>query len=335
MTGDSIERDVGDSDPTVLVTDHDFAHLAIERSVIEGATVEALSDEPGTPIDLEDPATVDALERADAVLNLRTTLDAAAFEHLENCGIVARYGIGTDNVDHEAAAEGDVLVTNVPDYCLEEVSTHALSMILPLQRELPTFDRSVAAGEWEREAAPPIHRLSEQTVGVVGLGDIGRTVAGKAAALGPTVVASDPYVDSDTAADHGAELLEFETLLDRADVVTVHAPLTDATRNLFDRDALERLGPDATLINVARGGLVDDDAVLAALEDGHLRAAALDVFPAEPPADDHPLRAHERVLATPHVAWYSEEANDDRRRRAAENVSAALRGEAPADPVER
>jgi D-3-phosphoglycerate dehydrogenase len=329
MTGESIPEDA-----TVLVTDHDFADLAIERSVLEGATVEALSNEPGTPIDLEDPGTVDALERADAVLNLRTCLDRAVLEHLGNCEIVARYGIGTDNVDHEAAAEGDVLVTNVPDYCLEEVSTHALSMILALQRALPTYDRSVAAGEWEREAAPPIHRLSERTVGVVGLGDIGRTVAEKAAALGPTVVASDPYVDADTAAAHGAELVGFETLLDRADVVTVHAPLTDATRNLFDRGTLERLGPAATLVNVARGGLVDDDAVIAALEDGDLRAAGLDVFPAEPPADDHPLRAHERVLATPHVAWYSEEANDERRRRAAENVRAALWGERPPDVVE-
>jgi D-3-phosphoglycerate dehydrogenase len=316
----------------VLVTDHDFDDLAIERSVLaDVATVDALSSEPGTPIDLETAA--EELSGADALINLRTPIDASVIDRLDRCRIVARYGIGTDNVDVEAAVERGIAVTNVPDYCIEEVSTHALAMILALQRELPVYDRSVADGAWEREAAPPIHRLSERTVGVVGLGDIGRAVAEKAAALGPTVVASDPYVDAETAADHGAELVDFETVLERSDVVTVHAPLTDATRGLFDADAFETLGPGATFVNVARGGLAAADALVEAVESGDLRAAGLDVFAEEPPAEDHPLRNHDRVLTTPHVAWYAEEANDDRRRRAAENVLAVLQGEDPPNAV--
>jgi D-3-phosphoglycerate dehydrogenase len=316
----------------VLVTDHDFADLDIERSVLDDlASVEALSTEPGTPIDVETAA--DTLSTVDALLNLRTPLDTSLIERLERCRIIARYGIGTDNIVTESAAARDIVVTNVPDYCVEEVSTHALAMILALQRELPVYDRSVAAGGWERDVAPPIHRLSERTLGVVGLGEIGRAVAEKAAALGPTVVASDPYVDSDTATEHGAELVEFETLLERADIVTVHAPLTDATRELFDAEAFTRLGPGAMFVNVARGGLAADDAILEALDSGDLDAAGLDVLSKEPPASDHPIRNHNRVLTTPHVAWYAEEANEDRRRRAAENVRAVLLGDTPPNPV--
>jgi D-3-phosphoglycerate dehydrogenase len=320
---------------SVVVTDHDFDDLDIEREVLsELAEVHALADEPDVPIAQDSPEVAEVLSEADALLNLRSTIDASVIDHLERCRIIARYGIGTDNVDREAASERDIAVTNVPDYCLEEVSTHAIAMLLALERELPVYDRSVAGGEWDREAAPPIHRLSERTIGIVGLGAIGRTVAEKAAALGPMVVASDPFVDAETAAEHGAELVEFETLLDRADAVTVHAPLTDATRDLFDREAFEALGPDGTLVNVARGGLVDDDALLDALEAGDLQSAGLDVFPEEPPAEDHPLREHDRVLVTPHVAWYAEEANDERRRRAAENVRAVLQGEEPENIVE-
>lgn len=318
------------SEHTVVVTDHDFADLSIERDVLDGvAEVVALADDVGTGPDDAD----ERLAGADAVLNLRYELDADTVAAMERCQVVARYGIGVDNVAVEAATERGIPVTNVPGYCTEEVATHALSLLLALVRGLKRYDASVTAGDWDRGAAVPIARFSELTVGVVGYGDIGRAVGERVAALGANVVASDPFLDADDVAEDPAELVEFEALLSDSDAVTVHSPLTDGTRGLFDADAIARMPDSAVLVNVARGPIVDDDAVAAALDAGELAGAGLDVFPEEPPASDNPLRDHPRVVTTPHVAWYSEEANDERRRRAAESVRVVLTGGEPDNVV--
>lgn len=310
---------------SVVVTDHDFEDLDIERAVLgDIADVRALSTDPGggglRPADLRD---------ADAVLNLRRPFEASAIDALANCRIIARYGIGVDNVDVEAAARRGIYVTNVPAYCVEEVSTHALSLVLSALRRIPAYDRSVAAGVWDRQVGVPIHRFSTATVGVVGFGTIGRAVGEKAAALGADVLASDPFLEPADLVDSAADLVVFEDLLDRSDYVTIHSPLTEDTRGLFDEAAFDRMKPDAYLVNVARGPIVDGEALLAALEAGEIGGACLDVFPEEPPSPSDPLRTHEDVLATPHVAWYSEEANAERRRSAAEAVRAALEGNRP------
>ncbi|WP_435197411.1 C-terminal binding protein [Natronomonas sp. EA1] len=305
----------------VVITDHDFDDLSVERAVLEElAEVVALSDRPGAEVD---PA---ALADADAVLNLRTDLGASHVEALEECAVIARYGIGVDNVDLAAANDARIPVTNVPDYCQEEVATHAVSLLLALARGVDRYDRSVGDGAWDREVATPLHRLSTQTVGVVGYGAIGRAVGERAAALGLDVVASDPFLSPDDLADDPATLCSFEELLDRADYVTVHSPLTPETEGLFDDEAFRRMRESAYLVNVARGPIVDDDALERALDAGEIRGAGLDVFPAEPPSTDHPLRDREGVITTPHVAWYSEEANEERRRTAAEIVKTALEG---------
>ncbi|WP_255197716.1 C-terminal binding protein [Halorarius litoreus] len=306
----------------VVITDHDFDDLAVEREVLDGvADVVELADRPGVDVDPGD------LVDADAVLNLRSTLSADHVDALSGCRVVARYGIGVDNVDLGAANDAGVPVTNVPDYCQEEVATHAVALLLALARGLGRYDASVAAGDWDRDVATPLHRLSTQTVGVVGYGAIGRAVGARAAALEASVVASDPFLSPDDLDDDPATLVEFDELLDRADYVTVHSPLTPETEGLFDASTFERMRDSAYLVNVARGPIVDDEALAAALDAGTLRGAALDVFPSEPPAADHPLRGHDRVVATPHVAWYSEEANTERRRTAATIVKRALAGE--------
>lgn len=311
---------------TVVVTDHDFDDLGIEREVLDGvAEVVELADDVG---DVPDDAD-ERLADADAVLNLRYDIDADAIAEMDDCRVVARYGIGVDNVAVEAAADRGIPVTNVPDYCHEEVATHALSLMLSLGRGLKRYDASVAAGEWDRGAAVPLHRFSTRTVGVVGYGAIGREVGARAAALGADVVASDPFLDADDVADDPATLTSFEDLCARADVVTVHSPLTDDTRGLLDADAFARMDDAAVVINVARGPIVDVDDLHDAIEAGELGGAGLDVFPEEPPAADHPLRDHPRVVTTPHVAWYSEESGEDRRRRAAGIVREALTGGDP------
>jgi D-3-phosphoglycerate dehydrogenase len=318
------------SEHTVVVSDHDFGDLSIERNVLEGV---ADVRDAGGDLDGAGGDVADELADADGVLNLRSDVDGQLLERMDDCRIVARYGIGVDNVDVEAATRRGIYVTNVPDYCQEEVATHALSLLLSLYREITRYDASVADGEWDRDVVTPIHRLSTQTLGVVGFGAIGRAVADRATAIGFDVVTSDPFVDEATAANHGAELVPFEDVLERADAVTIHSPLTDDTRGMVDAAAFERMKPSAVLVNVARGPVVEGDALRGALDAGQIAGAGLDVFPDEPPAEDDPLRDHERVVATPHVAWYSEEANAERRRTAAENVRAVLNGERPENAV--
>ncbi|WP_101296938.1 C-terminal binding protein [Halegenticoccus soli] len=348
------------SDRRVVVTDHDFADLGIERAVLSDvAEVIDLSDAPGGggsnagdsdddggdgddrddgggtgfEGDGGDTDPEGSLTEADALLNLRRELGREVIDRLDRCRIVARYGIGVDNVDLEAATERGIHVTNVPGYCVEEVATHALALALALVRGVGRYDSSVARGEWDRDVAAPIRRFSTRTVGVVGFGAIGRAFADRVAALGADVVASDPFLSPADLADGPAELVDFGDLVERADLASVHSPLTEETRGMFDADAFARMKESAFLVNVARGPIVDADALLAALDAGEIAGAGLDVFPSEPPRPDHPLRDHPRVIATPHVAWYSEEANEERRRRAAENVRAALLGDRPADAV--
>jgi D-3-phosphoglycerate dehydrogenase len=311
---------------TVVVTDHDFADLDVEREMLDGvADVLALTDDAGT-----DPGdATDVLADADGVLNLRYELDAGTVAAMDDCKVIARYGVGVDNVAVEAAADRGIPVANVPGYCTEEVATHAVSLLLALVRRVKRYDASVAAGEWDRATAAPISRFSTLTVGVVGYGDIGRAVGARIDALGADVIASDPFLDAGDVADDPADLVPFGALLDRADAVTVHSPLTGATRGLLDADAFERLSDAAVVVNVARGPIVDTDALSTALDAGEVAGAGLDVFPNEPPAPDRPLRDHPRVLTTPHVAWYSEEANTERRRRAATAVRTVLTGGHP------
>jgi len=321
------------SEHTVVVTDHDFADLSIEREGVgDIADLVELSSDVGA-VDAAAPDAHETLAEADAVVSLRYDLDADAVAALKDCRVIARYGIGVDNIAVEAATDRGIPVTNVPDYCLEEVSTHALTLWLTLARGVSTYDESVAAGRWDRGVAAPIHRLSSRTVGVVGYGDIGRAVGRRAAALGADVVASDPFLDEGDVADDPAELVGFERLLRSADLVTVHSPLTPETRGLFDGDAFAKMRENAYLVNVARGPVVDTDALHDALEAGEIAGAGLDVFPTEPPAEDDPLRDHPQVLTTPHVAWYSEEASEQRRHTVVDIVRTVLTGGDPYNVV--
>ncbi|MFC6963685.1 C-terminal binding protein [Halocatena marina] len=311
---------------TVVVTDHDFGDLSIEHAVLgDVAEIVALTDDIGE----RDADAVKAFRTADAIINLRSVIDANAITTMENARVIAQYGIGVDNIDVAAAADCNIPVTNVPEYCHEEVATHALTMLLALARSIPSYDRSVGRGEWSRAVGTPVHRFSTRTVGVVGYGTIGREIGDRAAALGADVVASDPFLSKADLADDPADLVAFEELLERSDFVTIHSPLTDDTRGLFDAEAFCRMKDSASLINVARGPIIDSDALLNALNTGAIAAAGLDVFPDEPPPMDDPLCDHNRVITTPHVAWYSEESNEERRRTTAKIVETVLSGGEP------
>ena len=309
----------------VVVTDHVFADLDTERELLAAAGHELVFEGNVTA-----PDDVRArVAGADAVLNCYTAMPREVIEALDGCRIIARYGIGIDTIDLEEASARRILVTNVPDYCIDEVSDHALALILALARGVARLDRSVRGGSWSTADAPPIHRLRGRVLGLVGFGRIARALAVKAAAVGFTVVASDPYVPDELVRAAGVEPRSLEDLFAEADVLSIHAPLTEGTRHLIGADAIARMKPGAIVVNTSRGPLVDRAALLEALESGRLGGAGLDVLETEPPDPADPLLTHPNVVVTPHAAFMSIESVAELRRKAAEQVVIALAGDTP------
>lgn len=302
----------------VVVTDQVFPDVELERAALDEVGAELVVAD-GT----RDGALAEAAD-ADALLNTYLPLDAAFFAGLTRCKVVARYGIGVDNVDLDAARAGGVVVTNVPDYCLEEVATHALALILSLVRKVPESSRLLDEGAWGVEQVRPIARLSELTVGLLGYGRIARHLAALMRPTGATVLAHDPYV---TEADDGTLIVGFEELLRRSDVLSLHAPLTELTRGIINADSLSKLPDGAVVVNTSRGPLVRMDDLIVELQSGRLRAG-LDVFETEPLEPDA-LRGIPGLIGTPHTAYYSEASLRESQRKAVTQVIKVLSGEPP------
>ncbi len=298
----------------VLVTDAEYASLDIEVDVLTAADHQLAVASCRTPEDV-----IEAAAGADALLVQYAPITADVLEALPQLRLVSRYGVGVDVVDTAAASERGVWVCNVPDYATVEVAMHAAAMLLALMRNLAGHDREVRAGRWNYQLGGPLRRPSSLTLGVIGLGRIGRLTAERAGPWFGTVVGCDPYLPDD-AWPNGIQRLDLAELFARSSIVTLHLPLTDATRGLVGADLIERMPAGSYLVNTSRGGLVDLDAVLSALEAGQLAGVALDVLPQEPPPNGHPLLTHPRALITPHVAWYSTEAEIELRRKAAQNI---------------
>ncbi|HJV12575.1 MAG TPA: C-terminal binding protein [Propionibacteriaceae bacterium] len=297
-----------------LVTDAEYTSLDLEAEVLAAEGHELTSASCRTADDV-----IEAGAGVDAMLVQYAPITAAVFEALPQLRLVSRYGVGVDSVDTEAAREHGVWVCNVPDYGTTEVSLHAVAMLLALLRNLAGHDREVRAGHWDYHLGGELRRPSSLTLGVVGLGRIGRMTGERAAPWFGAVVGYDPYLP-DSAWPQGFERLELPDLFARSSAVTLHLPLTDTTRGLVGIDLLDRMPDGSYLVNTSRGGLVDLDALLSALDSGRLAGVALDVLPQEPPPSDHPLLNHPRALITPHVAWYSVEAELELRRKAAQNI---------------
>jgi D-3-phosphoglycerate dehydrogenase len=298
----------------VLVTDADYSSLDIEAEVLAAAGHELVAASCGTPEEV-----IAAAAGVDALLVQFAPITAEVFEALPQLRLLSRYGVGVDVVDTEAARDHGVWVCNVPDYGTTEVAMHAVAMLLALLRNIAGHDREVRTGHWDYHLGGQLRRPSSLTLGVVGLGRIGGMAAERAAPWFGAVVGYDPYLtDSDW--PNRLERLSLEDLFARSSAVTLHLPLTDNTRGLIGTDLLGRMPSGSYLVNTARGGLVDLDALLEALDSGRLAGVALDVLPQEPPPKDHPLLTHPRALITPHVAWYSAEAEVELRRKAAQNI---------------
>lgn len=309
---------------TVLLTDYAWPDDSVERSVIEEAG-HTLVTGPAEPASAEAIEELVAEHRPAGILTCWAPVSATAVETSPDLRVVARLGVGLDNIAVDAATERGVWVTNVPDYCVEEVSDHAVGMVLAWTRGLAVFDREVRAGRWD-PASARLRRLSTLTCGVVGYGRIGRATVRKLGAFGCRTLAHDPHPAKDTAR---VEMVGLEELLRRSDVVILHVPLTPGTHHIIGTEQLALMRPGGLLVNVSRGGLVDTDAVIKALDSGHLDGAAFDVLEAEPhvPAG---LLDQAVALLTPHVAFSSDASVIELRRRAAEEVVRILADEAPA-----
>lgn len=313
---------------TVAIVDHRFVGLDIERRMLEtvGAEVRDCSG-------LDRDEALAAVAEVDAIIvGARFQLDAAALEALQRCRVIVRYGIGYDNVDAAAAATHGIWVATIPDYCIAEVADHTVASLLMLNRGLVKLDGLVRAGSWGIPAGFNVRRLSECVLGIVGFGRIGEAVGRRASALGLRVLAHDPVRPPAEIREEGAEPAEIDEMLPIADYVTLHAPrLGDSP--ILDASRIGMLRAGACVINVARGGLIDEAALIKGLESGHIAGAALDVANAEPLGADDPLVSAPNVLLTPHAAWYSREAVEELREKAAAEVARVLRGERPLHPV--
>ena len=298
----------------VLVTDAEYKSLDLEAQVLATGGHELVPASCRTPEDV-----IEAADGMDAALVQYAPITAAVFEARPQLRLLSRYGVGVDSVDTEAAREHGVWVCNVPDYGTTEVALHAVGMLLAVLRNLAGHDREVRAGRWDYHLGGELRRPDSLTLGVVGLGRIGRMTAQRAAPWFGAVVGYDPHLP-DSVWPEGFERVDLPDLFARSSAVTLHLPLTDATRGLVGFDLLERMPTGSYVVNTSRGGLVDLDALYEALQSGRLAGAALDVLPQEPPPMDHPLLRHPRALITPHVAWYSEEAEVEPRRKAAQNI---------------
>jgi D-3-phosphoglycerate dehydrogenase len=311
----------------VAVADSVFPNLDPARAVLRGidATLE-LAPEP-TP-----EAIVGVAADADALLVTYARITSDMIARMTRCRIISRFGIGVDNVDIPAATRAGIVVTKVPDYCVDEVSDHAMALLLGLARKISLANTQVHAGRWEMPAVVPIHRLRGSVLGLAGFGRIPQLVAPKAKAFGMRVVAFDPYVSAEVFARAGVERVDFAELLRVSDYISVHTPLVPETHGLFNAEAFRRMKPTAYIINTARGAIVDELALAKALDAGRLAGAALDVMPKEPPVNS-PLFGRANVIITPHTSFYSEESLVELQTKAAQEVVAVLTGQPPRNPV--
>lgn len=312
------------NDHVVLVADCDHPDIDIEKQVL----ADVCSGLPWLNCRTEDEVIAQCAE-AEALIIMYAPLTRRVMQHLKRCKIIARYGVGVDTIDLKAAAELGIIASNVPDYGTEEVSDHALAMMLCLTRKIAMASSLVKRGQWDFRLMQPIHRHQVQTIGVIGMGRIGSAMAHKTHAMGMRVLAFDPYLKNMSRIPDYVTLVSLEELLRESDVVSVHCPLNDETRNLLDEEKLGLMKPGAYLVNTARGNIVNEVALEKMLAEKRLAGAALDVLSAEPGRIDHPLFKYDNFLCTPHMAWHSSESAQELKRKAAEEVRRVMRGEAP------
>ncbi len=308
----------------VLITDYAWQSLEPERKVLADAGSEIIVAETGEESELLTHAPM-----VDGILTCWKPVREPVIVAAKQCQIIARYGIGLDNIDVDAATENGIIVTNVPTYCVDEVSDHAMSLILTCARKITRYNNAVKSGIWDQNIGQKMYRLRGKTLGIVGIGNIAKSLIPKAKAFGLIVNVYSPRTDSDAIKSLGAHKVSFDELLKTSDYISIHAPLTSTTQHMFSVEEFRAMKPTAYLINTARGGIVDTDALFAALQHNEIAGAGLDVLETEPPKQNEKLLDLENVIITPHAAFISEESIIELQVTAASCVAEVLNGKLP------
>ncbi|MDQ0338289.1 D-3-phosphoglycerate dehydrogenase [Caldalkalibacillus uzonensis] len=309
----------------VVVTDYEYYDLRYEERVLQALPdVELVKGQART----EDEV-IEIAKDADGIINQYAPISAKVIEQLEKCKVISRYGVGVNTIDIPKATEKGIYVANVPDYCMDEVSDHTLALLMSWARKVVLLNQYVKNGVWDFKKGIPIHRFQTQTVGVLGFGRIPRSLVKKLIAIGFNVLVYDPYVPEDVIHEAQAEPASLEEIFRKADFVSVHIPLTDETKGLINKDLFKLAKKNLVIVNTARGPVINEQDLIEALQAGQIAGAALDVVEIEPIQPDNPLLTMDNVILTPHVAWYSEESEDEMRSKCARNVLEALQGQTP------
>ncbi len=312
----------------ILITDYVWASIEPERQVLAEVGAELIAAETGDAPELQTLAPM-----MDGILTCWNPVREPVIVAAKKCQIIARYGIGLDNIDVDVATEQGIVVTNVPAYCMDEVSDHAMGLLLACARKIPRFDQAVRNGTWDQNIGPEMHRIRGKTLGIVGFGRIGQAIIPKAKAFGLAINVCSPRTDPKRIQQHGAQKVSFQELLTTSDFITIHAPLTQETEYMFSDAEFRAMKPTAFLINTARGGIVDTRALTTALRNGDIAGAGLDVLETEPPEPDTELLTLENAVVTPHAAFVSEDAILELEVTAARCVAEVLTGQLPESVV--
>lgn len=303
----------------VVLTDNIFPDLDIEN--------EMLSEIDAELVEVTDPSTLaDAVKDADAVINTYAQMTPEIIGGMENCKLIIRNGIGVNTIDVDACNAKGIMVANIPTYCIEEVATHAITLMLTLNRKIFLYNRTVREGIWDVKEGMKINSTVGATLGLVGFGRIPRLINDRAQALGMKVLAYDPFVTAENAAEAGATKAEMDQIIAESDFISIHCPLIPDTRGMFNYEVFQKMKDSAYLINTARGPIVNEPDLVRALEEGLIGGAGLDVLMEDKGQTDHPLYKFENCIITPHAAWYSETSILRRRTQTVDSVIEVLTG---------
>lgn len=315
----------------IVISDYQYDTIEPQREVVRGrGDAQLLDFQCSTEEDV-----LSLAGDADIIINQYAPMTERVINGLSHCKAIIRYGIGVDTIDVKAATDRGIYVCNVPDYGVDETSNHAISMIMALSRKLPVIMADVKKGNWGLECAKPLHRFAGSTLGLVGLGRIATAIAKKMAAFDLHIIAFDPYVSPEKAAEIGVELVDFGTLCRTSDYLSIHCPSTRENYHLMNREVFKMMKPTAYLINAARGAIVDEAALIQALDQGEIAGAGLDVLEKEPVSQTSRLLTMDNVILTSHFGGYSEEAIFMLQRKAALEAVNILSGNPPFNAVNR
>ena len=314
----------------VVITETEYKSFEIEKEELNKVDAEVIVGQCKTEDEI-----IKIAKDADGLIVVYACITRRIIKSLKKCKVIARYGIGVDNIDVEAATEHGIWIVNVPKYCIDEVSDHTITLALACVRKVVMLDNAVKKGIWNFKISTPIFRLRNMKLGLIGFGDIARAVSLKAQAFGLSVVAYDPYISSSIMTQNNVKKANLEDLLKEADIVSLHLPLTKNTKYMFTEKEFKLMKNTAFIINTARGPLIKEKDLYIALKEKWIAGAGLDVIEKEPIGLNNNLLKLDNIIITPHVAFYSDESLKDLQRSAANNVAQVLKGEIPSSIVNK